>query len=1189
MQATFLLGPAGSGKTHRCLAEIRAGLLESPEGPPLVLLAPKQATFQLERQLLDDSLWPRLQPLPGYTRLQILSFERLAEFVLAELSPSQPKLLEEEGRVMVLRALLARKQTCLRIFRATARLPGFALQLSLLLRELQRHQHSPDKVLEVTDKIDLASGLGGKLHDLALLLRAYTDWLNEHQLQDADSLLDLATEALRSESTTAHRPSAIRFGGLWLDGFAEMTPQELDFLATLVPMCERATLAFCLESEPQMEYPWLSTWSTVGRTFRNCRRRLASLPGCRVEVQVLQRRPDGGRFTDNPVLAHLEKHWGNPQHFSRGTSCESSRPEGTASAAQLEFGLFANPAAGRRVPSDGWGDCLRVATCANPEAESVLAAREILRHVHAGGRYRECAVLLRSLEDYHDPLRRVFRRYDIPFFLDRREPVAYHPLAELTRYALRTVAFGWEQDDWFGALKTGLVPVEPDSVDRLENEALARGWRGETWHQRLRMADDEALEIRLEQLRQRAVPPFQQLRDRLTASPGTLQCTGSKLAAALREFWNDLDVARTLGEWSGAGPNPSPGGHRPLLVHQTVWDQMQAWLGNLDLAFPNESLPLCEWLPILEAGLGGMSVGVVPPALDQVLIGTIDRSRHPELQLAIVLGLNESVFPAVPTLTGLLTRVDRAQLAANGFALGLDQRLQLGREPYYGYVAFTRPAKRLVVTCAERDCADTPLNRSLFIGHLQRLFPGLEPEPVPADTHWRQAEHSSELVAPLLAGLAPGKSCPLADALPAIAIKFLEALPLFGPPLQKQRLLAASGTPPRLPAPLAEKLYGRELRTSVSALEDFAACPFKFFVARGLRGEERQEFEADPRARGDFQHRILERFHRDLETAGKRWRDVSPAEARELVARIGEELLPTHRDGLFLADDGKRFVGRVLIAATQKVVETLVAWMPQYDFDPSRVEVTFGLDEQGLPPWRIELAGGHGLVLRGRIDRIDLCRPEGIGQILAVVIDYKSRSRSLDTVKLQNGLELQLLSYLGAIQHLADGAGTPRMPELVPAGVFYVGLNLKRDSVRTRTDARANSGKAIRRGFQHSGRFNARYLGHLDNRDEPKGDQFRYAINNNGSFAKGRTDALDAAAFQRLLSDLETHLRRICEAIFDGDASVAPFRKRSETACDFCAFRSVCRFDPWAQPYRVLRPAQGPAEAHEPADWREAP
>ena len=47
----------------------------SPDGPPLILLAPKQATFQLERQLLaDDSL-------RGYTRLHILSFERLARFI----------------------------------------------------------------------------------------------------------------------------------------------------------------------------------------------------------------------------------------------------------------------------------------------------------------------------------------------------------------------------------------------------------------------------------------------------------------------------------------------------------------------------------------------------------------------------------------------------------------------------------------------------------------------------------------------------------------------------------------------------------------------------------------------------------------------------------------------------------------------------------------------------------------------------------------------------------------------------------------------------------------------------------------------------------------------------------------------------------------------------------------------------
>src|SRR5690242_3236675 len=99
MRLNFLLGPAGSGETFRCLTEIRTALLPAPEGLPLVFLAPKQATFQLERELLAD------KELAGFTRLQILSFERLAEFVLNQFFATTPRLLDEEGRVMVLRAL----------------------------------------------------------------------------------------------------------------------------------------------------------------------------------------------------------------------------------------------------------------------------------------------------------------------------------------------------------------------------------------------------------------------------------------------------------------------------------------------------------------------------------------------------------------------------------------------------------------------------------------------------------------------------------------------------------------------------------------------------------------------------------------------------------------------------------------------------------------------------------------------------------------------------------------------------------------------------------------------------------------------------------------------------------------------------------------------------------------------------
>jgi ATP-dependent helicase/nuclease subunit B len=419
VHARLLLGPAGVGKTFRCLSEIRQSLLAEPDGPPLILLAPKQATFQLERQLLADA------NLRGYTRLQILSFERLANVALEFAGEPAPPLLSEDGRAMVLHALLARRRKELQIFHASAGLPGFARQLSLELRDLQQRQLSPDLLRQLATQADLSESLRRKLHDLSVLLGDYLEWLQRRTLQDAECLLDLAAAALKRVSSPSPLASA-----LWLDGFAEMTPPELDLLAAVAARCENVTLAFCL-ARPPAETPgsWLSIWTGVDETFRQCLARFSGLPGVRVTVETLERDPSRSRFGQNPALRHLEEKWTQPADFPG------------------DAGVAAN-------------DWPRLAQGLNPAAEAVLAAREILRFVRAGGRFRETAVLLRQMDGYHDHLRRVFTRCEIPFFLDRRRFVAQHPLAELTRSALRAAAFGWQHDDWFCALKTGLVAPE---------------------------------------------------------------------------------------------------------------------------------------------------------------------------------------------------------------------------------------------------------------------------------------------------------------------------------------------------------------------------------------------------------------------------------------------------------------------------------------------------------------------------------------------------------------------------------------------------------------------------------------------------------------------------------------------------------------------------------------------------------
>ncbi len=1145
MRARFLLGPAGSGKTHRCLGEIRAALQAAPDGPPLVLLAPKQMTYQLERQVLAD------ETLPGYTRLQVLSFERLAFWMLEQLGEPEPRLLDAEGRVMVLRALLARKRPQLQLFRASARLTGFAQELSDVLAELQSHQVTPAQLRAVAAHLGETPGIAAKLHDFALLLEEYLAWLDARGLQDAQNLFDVAAAAFR------RAPAESRIAGLWADGFAEFAPQEVAVLAALARHCEQATLTFCLDHEPKEQVSWLSTWAVVRHSYERCKTAFAGLPGCQLTVETLARQPTMGRFAGSQVLQHLEAAWAEPVAFPKprsGVSAERCHPGELELAALCRDAAATNPLA----------DSLRIVECANAEAEAVFAARETLRFVRAGGRFREVTVLVRDLENYHAILQRVFARYEIPCFMDRRESVAHHPLAELTRSALRTVARDWRHEDWFGALKSGLVSEDEAQIDRLENEALARGWQGAaTWLQPLTVADDPARAETLERLRKQIVPPFQRFATTLSGRQNRPQ--GPELAEAVRAFWVALDVQSQLEAWAQTPAVDALHAAWPVdragAVHLTVWEQMNAWLENLERAFAEERLPLAEWLPILDAGLGSLTVGVIPPALDQVRIGAVNRSRDPDVQLVLVLGLNEGVFPARPSAGPLLTDTELATLADHGVALSSLPLRQIGREHHFGYVACTRARRQLLLTAARADAEGKPLNLSAFVTRLKALFPHLEVEQASRESLAGEPLHVHEwipqlLVRPEWPNPARSPGGPLRELAASLDT------------LREHRTTLAQGS---LSADLAHRLYGPTLRTSVSRLEQFAACPFKFFVYAGLRAEERVRFELDPREQGSFQHEVLAAFHEQLRREGRRWRDITPEEARERVGSIGRILAATFREGLFSQSEQTRFTARMLTEALQDFVGVLVDWMRgQYEFDPVAVELAFG-EAEGAPAWELDLGAGRRLALRGRIDRVDLSRSLGADEAWCVVVDYKSSQKELDPVLLANGVQLQLPAYLNVLQHWREPRAVFGVGQLRPAGVFYVSLRGVYERQANRADALADADEARRLAYQHAGRFDASVLAKLDNRGVSQGDQFNYRRNKDGSLAKNCREAMPAEDFAALLRATEENLKRMGGEIFAGAARVDPYRHRRTVACDQCTYQAICRIDPWTHRYRTLR------------------
>ena len=100
MSIRFIIGRAGSGKSRRCLDEIRAELLRSASGNPLVLLVPAPATFQAEYDLVTTP------ELAGMIRAQVLSFRRLAFWVMQEGGGTARIHIADTGKKMLLHKIM---------------------------------------------------------------------------------------------------------------------------------------------------------------------------------------------------------------------------------------------------------------------------------------------------------------------------------------------------------------------------------------------------------------------------------------------------------------------------------------------------------------------------------------------------------------------------------------------------------------------------------------------------------------------------------------------------------------------------------------------------------------------------------------------------------------------------------------------------------------------------------------------------------------------------------------------------------------------------------------------------------------------------------------------------------------------------------------------------------------------------
>ncbi|WP_151735901.1 helicase-exonuclease AddAB subunit AddB [Paenibacillus tengchongensis] len=1142
MTVHFMLGRSGSGKTTRIWETVSAQLEQEPFGTPVILLVPEQGSFGAERGLLESGR------VKGSLRAQTLSFSRLAYRVKQETGGSGSLPISEEGKKMLLYKIIKRRKDELKLFGASSDRPGFVEQLSSLHTELKRCCLGASELEErLADIGDAAGGspiLSGKLDDLRLVFGDLEQEMSQLYIDEEDRLAELAEHLADS--------AYIRGAEIWVDGFHGFTNQEYTVLRGLMLHASKVTVALTLDRiypagaqphELELFHPTAVTYIKL--------RGMAEELGLEVWDELLSP-PVPPRFTDSPALAHLERGFARRVRWSG-----ESEPVSAA--------IAVSAAASRRT-----------------EVESALG--EMLRLAREdGARFTEMAVFMRNIADYEPLVAPLFEEYGVPFFLDQKAEELHHPLAEFIRSALDVVRRRWRYEDVFRCVKTELLLPEDSGLtrgdmDALENYVLACGIHGYRWTDgkpwkgipslslESSPAVDGAMLERMERCRTAITDVLLPFEKRVKKSKTALE-----LCTAVYLLLQECGAAGKLEQLSKAALEQ--GQPERAREHTQLWGAVLNLLDQIAEMMGPENMEFTMFTGVLETGLAELKLGLVPPALDQVLVGTMDRTRVSGVKYAFLLGFNEGVVPAQFKEDGILNEGERLALEQAGMELAPGASRRMLDERFLIYNALTTASRRLWISYAAADEEGKPLLPSEIIRHLQGMFTealavrqvtGFPSAVLPGEEAKGEAQHLGFIGAPeqtlrmlmlQLRQWRQGTEIPgvwwdvynwfVRDSEQSGRLK-RQLQSLFyrneGKPLKRETSLRLYG--------------GTTLRGSVSRMEKFVSCAFSHFASYGLRLKERQLYKLQAPDIGQLFHAALSDMAKRLQEQGRGWGSMTEEECRREAGETVDRLSPLLQGEILMSSKRYGYIKRKLKNIVSRASVILGEHARRGSFEPVGLELDFG-PGQDLPPLRITLPNGCVMEVVGRIDRVDMA--EGEQGVLLRVIDYKSSQQDLKLHEVYYGLALQMLTYLDVLLTYSEQwLGKPALP----AGTLYFHVHdplLSSPNGLNQEQAR----QELLKRFKMRGLLTADPgVVSLMDAGLEKGHSsiVPVALKSDGSFYSSASVATPEQ-WRQLLTAVRSNIRDIGTRITEGDVEIKPYRIQQETACTFCAFRPVCQFD----------------------------
>ncbi|MBU5674943.1 helicase-exonuclease AddAB subunit AddB [Alkaliphilus sp. MSJ-5] len=1098
MAIRYIFGRAGRGKSYLALEEIKERLQEEGDNK-LFLFVPEQFTLQAERDLIGK------QELKGIMRAEVLSFTRLAHRVFSEVGGITRVLINDLGKNMILRKIADESSKDLSIYKSIAKQDGFIEKLSELICEMKQHDITPIELTMELNEMEEDTILRRKLEDITLLYQRFNNYLKGRYVDNEDHV-DLLIENIE-------RVQFLEGAEIWIDGFQTFTPQIFRVIEKLAEKVKNITITFTMELNSKEKDKDL--FHINQKTYLKIKTIAQKL---RLEEEIINL-----DITERQVLPKVKE----IEHIERELY---SYPYKQYTDEIVNLEVFAG---------------------SNLYSEMENVAAQIIHLVrNRGYRWKDIALVSGGLDQYSMILKRVFEEYNIPYFMDEKRSIMNNPMIELILSSIEILARGYQYEDVFRFLKTGFSDLTKDEVEELENYVLQYGIKGRAYSEAFTKGDEEKLE-KYNELRERFISNFTKFEKKIYRKKKV-----GDITKALFEFMKDLNIEEKLDSWIEELREQKY--FEYVNENTQIWNKIMEIFDQLTEILAEESTTLKEYGRILEAGFSACEVGVIPSTIDQVLVGSIERSKSHDIKALFVVGVNDGILPSGKEDGGILLDHERESLEKKGLPIGTTLETSLLEEQFMIYSAFSKPTEYLWISYALADQEGRAMRPSILTDRFKKLFKNLNIKSDVVNTLDRQL-HLITTPVSTFKYMTENIRLKMDD-------KPMEDVwwDVYGwytdnPKWEERRKLMVKGLFHQnqityIGEKKARSLYDNPIKSSVSRLERFANCPFSHFVTYGLRPKERKEYELSNPDIGRLFHDSMEQFTKEMMAEQIQWKELTREQSDYLVEKVIDEMAPEFEHGIMLSTHRYKYLVTRLKRISKRAIWTLTEHVKKGEFVPMGHEINFGLDGD-IPPIVIELETGEKIYLEGRIDRVDILNDEEGNYVK--IIDYKSGSKDFSLSDVYYGFQIQLMVYLDAI---LSSQSQKHKVEVHPGGIFY--FKIDDPMIKTTEKAVEEVEKEINKKLKMRGLVlkDVNIIKKIDEEIGRSSDVIPAGLTKDGEISK-TSSALPEEDFKALLKHVRGLIKEIGEEMLKGNVKIEPFKKGEDTSCKYCTYISICQFD----------------------------